>query len=68
MARSQNQFMKNQKAMKKKKKREEKLNKKINKKDEETHGDLESMMAYVDENGNIVDKKDSEEEESENKD
>lgn len=55
MARSQNSFIKNQKAMKKKKKREEKIQRKINKKDKETSGDLDDMIAFVDENGNITD-------------
>ena len=55
MARSQNSFIKNQKAQKKQKKRQEKLQKKIDKKDQETSGKLDDMMAYVDEFGNILD-------------
>ncbi|MEQ9467305.1 MAG: cold-shock protein [Ekhidna sp.] len=55
MARSQNSFIKNQKAQKKKKKRQEKLQKKFDKKDQETSGSLDDMIAYVDEFGNIVD-------------
>lgn len=55
MARSQNSFIKNQKAIKKKKKREEKLQRKIDKKDHETNGSLDNMIAYVDEFGNILD-------------
>ncbi len=54
MARSQNSFIKNQKANKKKKKREEKLQRKINKKEQETSGELDDMIAYVDEFGNIT--------------
>ena len=55
MARSQNSFIKGQKAMKKKKKRDEKLQRKIDKKDQETSGNLNDMIAYVDEYGNISD-------------
>lgn len=55
MARSQNSFIKNQKANKKRKKREEKLQRKIDKKEQETSGSLEDMMAYTDEFGNILD-------------
>ncbi|WP_424963958.1 cold-shock protein [Ekhidna sp.] len=55
MARSQNSFIKNQKAQKKKKKRQEKLQKKIDKKEQETSGKLDDMIAYVDEFGNILD-------------
>lgn len=54
MARSQNSFIKKQKAEKKKKKNQEKFQKKIEKKNQETNGNLENMMAYLDENGNIV--------------
>lgn len=57
MARSQNSFIKNQKAIKKKKKREEKLQKKFDKKNQETSGKLDDMIAYVDEYGNILDEK-----------
>ena len=57
MARSQNSFIKNQKAQKKKKKRQEKLERKIEKKEHETSGSLDDMIAYVDEFGNIVDEK-----------
>lgn len=55
MARSQNSFIKNQKANKKRKKREEKMQRKIDKKDQDTSGKLEDMIAYVDEFGNILD-------------
>lgn len=56
MSRSQNSFIKSQKAMKKKKKRDEKLQRKIDKKEQETSGKLNDMIAYVDEHGNISDK------------
>ena len=56
MARSsQNSFIKNQKAIKKKKKRDEKLQRKIDKKDQESSGTLDDMIAYVDKDGNILD-------------
>ena len=61
MARSQNSFIKNQKANKKKKKREEKLQRKIDKKNQTTSGKLDDMMAYVDEFGNILDEPPEEE-------
>lgn len=54
MAKSQNKFMKNQRAIGKNKKREEKLQRKRNKKDHKSSGELDSMMAYVDMNGNIL--------------
>jgi S-adenosylmethionine hydrolase len=68
MARSQNSFIKKQKAERKRKKQAEKLQKRIEKKNQETSGKLEDMIAYVDEFGNIVDepptedKKDNKEE------
>ena len=52
--RSQNSFIKKQKAEKKRKKRLEKIQKKIDKKNQETDGSLDNMMAYLDENGNII--------------
>ncbi len=55
MSRSQNSFIKHQKAEKKRRKRKEKIQKKIDKKDQETSGALDDMIAYVDEFGNIVD-------------
>lgn len=55
MARSQNSFIKKLKAEKKRKKKKEKFEKRLEKKNQETSGDLEDMMAYVDEFGNIVD-------------
>jgi|AACY02.9.fsa_nt_gi hypothetical protein len=54
MARSQNSFMKNQKAKKKQKARQEKLQRKIDKKEQEVSSDLDSMLAYVNENGDVV--------------
>lgn len=66
MSRSQNSFIKHQKAEKKRKKRQEKIQKKIDKKDQEknTMGD---MIAYVDEFGNITDEPPTEENEKEPK-
>ena len=55
MARSQNSFIKHKKAEMKRKKRQEKLQKKIDKKEQETSGELNDMIAYVDEFGNILD-------------
>ena len=55
MAKSQNSFIKKQKADRKKKKQAEKLQKRLEKKDKETSGSLNNMIAYVDEFGNIVD-------------
>lgn len=55
MAKSQNSFIKKQRANKKRKKREEKLQRKHDKKDQETSGKLEDMIAYVDQYGNILD-------------
>ena len=57
MARSQNAFIKKQKAQLKRKKQEEKFQKKLEKKNQETDGSLDNMIAYVDEFGNIVDEK-----------
>ena len=54
MGRNQNSFIKNQKANQKKKKRMEKLQRKIDKKDQESKSH-DDMIAYVDENGNILD-------------
>lgn len=53
MSRSQNSFIKHQKAEKKRKKRQEKIQKKIDKKDQETDT-MDDMIAYVDEFGNIT--------------
>ena len=54
MSRSQNSFIKHQKAEKKRKKRQEKIQKKIDKKDQETNT-MDTMIAYVDEFGNLTD-------------
>lgn len=54
MAKSNNSFIKKQKELIRKKRREEKIEKKIERKKNATGGDLESMMAYVDEFGNIT--------------
>ena len=54
MSKSNNSFIKKQKELVRKKKREEKEEKKIERKKNATGGDLESMMAYVDEFGNIT--------------
>ena len=56
MSRSQNNYIKRQKALERNKKRDEKLQRKIDKKEKETSGELKDMIAYVDENGNISDK------------
>jgi len=53
MAKSNNAFIKKQKELNRKKKRQEKIEKKNERKKNATGGDLESMMAYVDEYGNI---------------
>lgn len=56
MARSQETFGKKEVRNKKEKKRKEKEAKKLARKEAEKNGgSLESMMAYVDENGHIVD-------------
>ena len=55
MARSQNSFNKKERQKKKLQKKKEKLQKKEERKANSTSGDLDSMMAYVDEFGNIVD-------------
>ncbi len=57
MARSQNSFIKKLKAEKKRKKQQEKFEKKMEKKHHETSGKLDDMIAWVDEDGNIVDEK-----------
>ena len=56
MARSQNSFIKKLKAEKKRKKKVEKFEKKQERKNHSTKGTIENMIAYVDEDGNIVDK------------
>ncbi|MBY0433557.1 MAG: cold shock domain-containing protein [Cyclobacteriaceae bacterium] len=54
MAKSQETFNKKEKENKKRKKREEKERRREERKANATDGSLESMMAYVDENGNIT--------------
>ena len=51
-----NAFIKKQKAEKKRKKKEDKRKKLEERKNEPTHSNLEDMMAYVDEDGNIISK------------
>lgn len=53
MAKSTNTFQKNEREKKKQQKRKAKLEKKIEKKNTSSDSSLESMMAYVDENGNL---------------
>lgn len=67
MARSQNSFIKKQKAEKKRKKRQEKIQRKIEKKNKDTSGDLKDMIAYLDEDGNIVDESPEESERQDSK-
>ncbi|MFD1553336.1 cold shock domain-containing protein [Putridiphycobacter roseus] len=55
MARTQETFSKKEKEKKRLKKRQEKLAKREERKANSGTGDLDSMMAYVDENGMIVD-------------
>lgn len=54
MAKSQASFMKKQLEKNKQKKKEEKLERKQERKQNSPGGDLESMMAYVNEFGEIV--------------
>jgi len=53
MAKSNNAYIKKQKEFVRKKKREEKVERKNERKKTSTGGQLENMMAYVDELGNI---------------
>lgn len=55
MAKSQNAFIKHEKEKKRLKKREEKAKKKEERKANSQGSDLDSMMAFVDEFGNITD-------------
>ncbi len=55
MGRSSQTFSKSEKEKKKRKKREEKAQKREERKANSVEGNLENMMAYVDENGQIVD-------------
>lgn len=48
-------FNKKEREKKKAKKKKEKEMKRMERKENSTSGDLDSMMAYVDENGNLVD-------------
>lgn len=54
MAKSNNAFIKKQKELARKKKHQEKEQKKSERKKNSAGGDLENMMAYVDEFGNIT--------------
>ena len=54
MAKSNNSFIKKQKEEKRRKKRQEKEEKKLERKKNSTGGDLDSMLAYVDEFGNLT--------------
>jgi len=54
MARSQNSFIKKQKEKKKLKKKEDKLQRKKERQENSKGGNLEDMIAYVDEFGNIT--------------
>jgi hypothetical protein len=62
MARSQNSFIKKLKAEKKRKKKIEKFERKLERKSESTSGQLKDMLAYVDDEGNIVSGKEEEQE------
>ncbi|MDN3670853.1 cold-shock protein [Echinicola jeungdonensis] len=55
MGRSNNSFIKKQKADRKAKKKKEKFENKLERKQQESSGKLEDMIAYVDEFGNITD-------------
>lgn len=55
MAKSQQSFNKKEKEKKRLKKREEKKKKAAERRENSTGGDLDNMMAYVDEFGNITD-------------
>jgi cold shock CspA family protein len=55
MGRSQETFGKKEREKKKQKKREEKALRKQHRKENATGGDFDDMIAYVDENGHIVD-------------
>lgn len=55
MAKSQQTFSKREREAKRSKKKKEKEEKKAHRKENASDGSLDSMMAYLDENGNIVD-------------
>jgi len=54
MAKSNNAFIKKQKELLRKKRKQEKEERKIERQRNSTGGSLESMMVYVDENGNLT--------------
>ena len=49
-----NSFLKRQKAEKKRKAKQEKKEKREARKNQPSSGDLDSMMAYIDKDGNII--------------
>jgi len=55
MAKSQNSFIKQENEKKRLKKRKDKLQRKEERKSNPSEGGLDSMIAYVDENGNLSD-------------
>ena len=55
MARSQTTFNKKEREKKKLQKRKEKAAKREERREKGSNGDLDSMMAYLDENGNLTD-------------
>jgi S-adenosylmethionine hydrolase len=55
MARSNNSFIKKQKADSKAKRKKEKIEERLERRDQPTSGKLEDMIAYVDEFGNLSD-------------
>ncbi|MFH0759776.1 MAG: cold shock domain-containing protein [Bacteroidota bacterium] len=55
MGRSQESFQKKEVRKRKQKKRQDKQKKKLEKKDTEKSGELDDMIAYVDENGMLTD-------------
>jgi S-adenosylmethionine hydrolase len=55
MSKNQNTFIKKQKAELKKRRKRDKQEKMASRKDQPKRGDLEDMLAYVDEFGNISD-------------
>lgn len=61
-----NAFLKQQRAEKRRKKKEEKQKKKDGR--EHTSGSLDNMIAYLDEDGNILESPPDEEQEKDNKD
>ena len=54
MSKSNNAYIKKQKELQRKKKREEKIEKKNERRKHSTGGQLENMLAYVDEFGNLT--------------